>query len=417
MRLLHTSDWHLGHTLRDQPRTLEHARFLGWLLTRLIDPVDPPDALLVAGDVYDSANPPASAQAMFYRFLSAARRLRPQLDIIVTGGNHDSAARLDAPQPLLDALDVHVVGGLPRHGGQLDPARLIRPLHGPTGAVAAWVVAVPFLRPADLPRVTGDGDPLVEGVRAVYAQALDLARARRAPGQALVAMGHCFMGGGRLSERSERKVLGGNQHALPPDLFPSDVAYVALGHLHLAQAVGGDDRIRYSGSPLPLSLAEAHYRHQVLQVTLRGPDLDGVLPLYTPRPVPFWRLPADGPQPLEAVEAVLRALPDAPATQPPWRKPFVEVRVQLDGPTPDLRRRVEAALEGKGVRLVRLDAQRSGDGAALADGDATADLTQLTPEAVFRRRWAREHPGEPPAALLKAFHQLLDGVAAEEDTP
>ncbi|MCA9687737.1 MAG: exonuclease subunit SbcD, partial [Myxococcales bacterium] len=101
MRLLHTSDWHLGHTLRDQPRAMEHALFLGWLLERLL--VERPDSLLVAGDIYDSANPPASAQAMFYRFLSAARRLRPDLDLVVIGGNHDSAARLDAPHPLLEA--------------------------------------------------------------------------------------------------------------------------------------------------------------------------------------------------------------------------------------------------------------------------------------------------------------------------
>ncbi|MCA9548201.1 MAG: exonuclease SbcCD subunit D C-terminal domain-containing protein, partial [Myxococcales bacterium] len=380
--------------------------------------VERPDSLLVAGDIYDSANPPASAQAMFYRFLSAARRLRPDLDLVVIGGNHDSAARLDAPHPLLEAIGVHLVGGLPRRGADVDVERLLCPLTDARGAVRGWAVAMPFLRPADLPRLADAEDPLVAGVAARYAQALEAARARRKPGQALVALGHCFMGGGRTSDRSERKVLGGNQHALPVDVFPDDVAYVALGHLHLAQAVGGQDRVRYCGSPLPLSMAEAKYPHQVLQVTLSGAELVAVDALPTPRPVPFLRLPEEGPLPLDRVEARLRALPDAPAHQPGWKRPFLEVRVQLEGPTPDLRRRVEAALVGKGTRLVRLEATRGGDGTSLADPDPDARLTQLEPEAVFRRRWARDHDGDPPAHLLQAFHSLIEQAhAAEEVDP
>src|SRR5688572_7407237 len=149
MRLLHTSDWHLGHTLYDTSREAEHAAFLEWLLDTL--EAHKVDALLVAGDIFDTANPSAEAQASWYRFVAQARIRCPKLDVVVIGGNHDSAARLDAPDPLFAALDVRVVGGLPKARGSVDLERLLVPLKNAQGKVGAWVAAVPYLRPADLP--------------------------------------------------------------------------------------------------------------------------------------------------------------------------------------------------------------------------------------------------------------------------
>lgn len=409
MRILHTGDWHLGHTLRDQPRIEEHAAFLGWLLVRLTERVD--DALLIAGDVFDSANPPTSALSMFYRFLAAARAVHPTLDIIVIGGNHDSAARLDAPRPLLEALRVHMAGGLPRRDdGRLDPERLIYPLHRADGGVGAWAVAVPYLRPSD---VAATADDVVGAVRAVVAEAVALGAARREPGQALVLTGHCYLSGARLSEDSERKIQRGNQDALPLDVFPPEVAYVALGHLHLAQPVGAP-HVRYSGSPIPLSMREVDYPHQVVAVTLDGDSFAGVEALPVPRVVDMLRLPPEGHRPLAEVLPLLEALPELSPDTPRWRRPFLEVRVQIDGPEPDLRRQVEAALDGRAPRLVKLDVIRTGRGLALADHHAV-DLGTLAPEEVFRRRWARDHEGPPPDALLAAFHELRERVAQEED--
>ena len=151
MRLLHTSDWHLGHTLYDTSREAEHTAFLDWLLDTL--EAQKVDALLVAGDIFDTANPSAEAQASWYQFVARARRRCPRLDIVVIGGNHDSAARLDAPDPLFAALDVRVVGGLPRAQGVVDLERLLVPLRDAQGEVGAWVAAVPYLRPADLPLI------------------------------------------------------------------------------------------------------------------------------------------------------------------------------------------------------------------------------------------------------------------------
>jgi exonuclease SbcD len=409
MRLLHTSDWHLGHTLYDVSREAEHAAFLDWLLETLA--AQAVDALLVAGDIFDTANPSAEAQAAWYQFVARARRKLPRLDIVVIGGNHDSAARLDAPDPLFAALGVRVVGGLPRVKGELDWERLLVPVHDAKGKVGAWVVALPYLRPADLPPVPAEAaDRLVEGVREVYAQALAAARLRRQKGQALVAMGHCYMVGTELSELSERKILGGNQHALPVDLFPEDVAYAALGHLHKAQRVGGREGVRYSGSPLPLSLSEASYRHQVLLVELKGEALEQVKPLSVPRKVEVLRVPAGKAAPLDEVLEALKALPALDTEAPEWARPYLEVCVSLPRPEPALRRRVEEALEGRAARLVKLSPAYTGTGGALADAQPGLSLKERTPEDVFRARYARDYTEPPEPALLESFHSLLTQV-------
>jgi exonuclease SbcD len=273
------------------------------------------------------------------------------------------------------------------------------------------VAAVPYLRPADLPLVSEEaGDKLVAGVRSVYAEVLEAARAQREPGQALVAMGHCYMVGSELSALSERKILGGNQHALPVDLFPEDVAYAALGHLHKAQRVGGREGVRYSGSPLPLSLAEAHYAHQVLLVELDGEQLSSVRPLHVPRRVEMERVPKRDAATLEDVVALLEALPELEEGTPDWRRPYLEVCVALPRPEPALRRRVEEALTGKAARLVKLTPAYTGSGNALADERPGLSLKERTPEDVFRARYARDYTEPPEPALLEAFHSLLTQV-------
>jgi exonuclease SbcD len=410
LRLLHTSDWHLGHTLHDQSRRYEHARFLGWLLDQL--EAEQVDVLLVAGDVFDTANPSAEAQQTLYHFLAAARVRVAALDIIVVGGNHDSAARLDAPDPLLRALNIRVVGGLHREGGRIDHERMLVPVRGSGGAVEGWVVAVPFLRVFELPDADGE-DPLIEGVRRVYAEAIEAARAKRQPGQAIVALGHCYMTGTALSELSERRVLGGNQHALPADIFPEDVAYVALGHLHRAQRVGGREGVRYSGSPIPLSLTEASYRHQVCIVEIEGERLVGVRELPVPRAVPILKIPEGGPRELDEVLRLLEALPPFAEGLGEGERPYLEVEVAMPRPEPSMRRRIEEAVAGKAARLLRIGVQLEGSGRALVEVFANRSLTELQPEQVFRECYRRIYAGDPPPDLLEAFSDLEERVHAE----
>mgnify|MGYP005810489533 CR=1 FL=1 len=423
MRLLHTSDWHLGQTLHNFDRTHEHQCFLDWLLDTIV--AEEADALLIAGDVFDNSNPSAASQRQLYRFLQQARVRAPQLDIVVIAGNHDSPGRLEAPGPLLEAHGTRVVGHVVRDAaGNIDLERFIVPLAGKNGDVKAWCVAIPFLRPGDVPRVAPAADAgaddafdaYLAGIRLLYRQAYELARARAGAGQAIVAMGHCHMVGGDASPDSERRIVIGGTEALHASMFDPDIAYAALGHLHLAQRVGGQDRLRYSGSPLPLSFAEVGYKHQVLRIDLDGARAAAIEPLHVPRAVELLRVPAS-PAPVKQAIAELVGLdlPDRPREA--W--PYLEVRVLLDAPEPGLRAQVEAALEGKPVRLAKIEPTRRAAPAPGVEAALSLDqLAQLQPDDIFRRLWQQRFGTDAPDDQLAAFAELLlpaDGAAKSRE--
>jgi exonuclease SbcD len=405
MRLLHTSDWHLGQTLHGHERGWEHQRFLDWLLDVLVS--HDIDALLVSGDIFDNANPSAASQHMLYRFLTAARGRVPHLNIVLIAGNHDSPGRLEAPAPFLNAFDAHVLGVIQRDtAGEIDIARLVVPLRDRAGATVAWCLAIPFLRLSDVPRLETQGDAYLAGIAALYRQVQAHAGALRQPGQALIALGHCHMAGGQVSEQSERRIVIGGAEMLSSALFDADIAYAALGHLHLAQKVGGQERIRYSGSPLPLSFAEIDYPHQVLKVELDGAELASVEAIAVPRAVPLLRVPKTA-SPLAEVEAALAAL-DLEAVEVAAR-PYLEVQVLLDQPEPGLRARIEAALADKPVRLARIDARvAQRDNAESVAPLSLDELGQLDPLAIFNNAYAAKYGDAPPADLLAAFNEILN---------
>ena len=425
LRLLHTSDWHLGHTLHGRERRFEHQRFLAWLLEALVEARA--DALLIAGDVFETANPPASAITDFNQFLATLRRRLPALDVVVIAGNHDSALRLDAMAPMMEFANIHVIGGLPRdESGAIEVDRLLIPLRDHSGAIAAWLAAVPFLRTADLapPEQAAEdaeqdewrSDPLIRGVEQVYAELLAAAQARAEPGQALIATGHLYMRGVAVSELSERKILGGNQHAIPRAVFPDAWAYVGLGHLHLAQAVEQSEQVRYCGSPLPLSLSEADYTHQVLLASFDGPELAVCQTIEIPRAVQMLRIPEQGPKPLDDVLFELQQLPlDAGLEPECW--PWLEVRVRLDEPQPELRARIDRALRSRPVRLLKITVERSGVGGSFADFPNRRELDRIDPQQVFIDCYERGYGSKPDDELLAAFHELRESVHLDEDRP
>jgi exonuclease SbcD len=405
LRLLHTADWHLGHVLREFDRTFEHERLVAWLLDTLER--ESVDAVLVAGDVFDAANPPTAAQNLWFRFLVEAWRRVPHLQVVVIGGNHDSAARLDATDPFLRAMGrLHVVGGVPRNDGAPDVARLVVPLKDRDGTVRAWVAAVPFLRASETG--AGSDDAVADGTRRFYAEVLAEARSRREPGQALVAMGHLYVAGSQVSALSERKLVVGNQVAVSHDLFPEDVGYVALGHLHLAQRVGGRDNVRYSGSLLPLDLSERGYEHQVVLVDVDGANATA-RPVRLPRFVEILHVPGSGKA--GTVDEVLQELARLPGrgAGPEVERPLLQVAVSLQHPDPMLRQAVEGALDGKEARFARLTVETAGSGLALGDVEVRA-IGDLDPEEVFRAKHDKDFGSPPSGDLLVAFHELLDQV-------
>ena len=407
IRIIHTSDWHLGQEIHGFDRGVEHDAFLDWLASQLIE-LDA-DVLIVTGDVYDTVNPPIPAQQRLYQFLRRTLTERPHIQIVLIGGNHDSATRLELPKHLLDANRVHLIGGMPRHNGQPMAAQTLIELRDKTGASRAVCAAVPYLRPGDLPTVSSGVHPL----RALYQEVIEAARAMRED-LPLIVTGHLHMSGGAVSELSERRIVIGGEEAVSSDIFPASVAYVALGHLHKPQSISGQTVIRYAGSPFPMSVAEKDYHHSIVVIDLDGTAGMKTNLVRTPRPVAFLRVPTVGAAPLSSVEDELRRMEiDDPGEH---RRPFLEIAVRLDGPEPELRQRIEVALEGKPVRLTRIVRQTEGQGDALADTvEGDTELDELEPAHVFARRHIEEYGVEPPADLKKAFDEVLTGLSSPDD--
>ena len=270
--VIHTADWHLGARLRDLDRAGEHAAFLAWLTDTCES--EAADLLVIAGDVFDSANPPQSALKMWYDFLAALRARCPRCPVVAVAGNHDSPQVLEAAGAPLAGLDVHIIGVMPDH-----PEACLRTFADKSGNPALVCAAVPFLRDRDLRRggdESGSGDitaQLRDGIRGCYEAVAAAVQPLKAKGLAVLVTGHLTVSGGSRSD-SERDIHVGNLGAVDAGIFGPEFDAVALGHLHRPQSAG-DGRIRYSGSPVALSFSEWQDKKQVRVLTFAGGVLTG----------------------------------------------------------------------------------------------------------------------------------------------
>ena len=410
IRILHSADWHLGQTLMGWPRDHEHEAALAELVEVAV--AREVDALVVAGDIFDTQNPSARAERLFYDTLVTLRRRIPHLTMIVTAGNHDPAGRLEAPRPILGSLGIHAVGTVGRGADGIDLDRHLVALRDRDGTVGAYVLALPYLGPAALPPIDRRGDepgsPVVRAVRSFHATALAAARARigSAP---LVVTGHLAVGGAIESEGAERRILIGGEHAVPVDLFPADLAYVALGHLHRAQAMGRPT-VRYAGSLFPLSATERAYDHGVTVVTIDGASV-AVEPVGLARPVPFLRVPERGtatPEEIETAIAGLGLAADLPVEVRPW----VQLALRLDRPAPGLKAELDRVAEAFPVRLVGHTIERPETSPGAPEGAVAppVDLAERDPEDLFRLAFGRHHGVGPEPVHLDAFAAIREEV-------
>lgn len=409
IRILHTADWHLGQTFFGYDRTQEHEHFLDWLAGVLTK--NKIDVLIVAGDVFDVSNPSAASQRMFYRFIHRVTTENPRLQLVVVAGNHDSAARLESPLPLLQEMRTEIKGIVRKQNGKIDYEHLLVELKNAAGEVEALCLAVPFLRQGDYPVVDTEGNPYAEGVKELYARLLKYALKKRTDGQALVAVGHLLATGSEIAEKdhSERIIIGGLE-SVPPESFPEQIVYTALGHIHKAQRVSGRENIRYAGSPLPMSFAEKHYHHGVVKVTLdEGWAVEIEKLEYTPL-VRLLSIPATEAAAPDEVLDELRGL-ELPEDEP---MPYLEVKVKLSEPEPMLRQQVEEILEGKPVRLARIVSfYRQAAEGSVEEEVLTAGLQEMNPLQIVKATFENSYQTEMPEELVNLFQEACRTINLE----
>lgn len=414
LKIIHTADWHLGQTFFGYDRDEEHDVFLDWLSNMLVEKEI--DVLLIAGDVFDVANPSAVAQRRFFRFLRKTTNRNKLLQIVIIAGNHDSAARLEAPVPLLEEMNTHIVGVIKRkENGEIDFDSLLLPLYDKSRKQQAWCMAVPFLRQGDYPAAEGESDTYVSGIGRMYNRLYAYATTKRGVNQAIIALGHLHVSGAELSEgdRSERVIMGGLE-SVSSDAFNEGIAYTALGHIHKAQRVGGREAVRYSGSPLPMSFSESRYRHQVVCIELDGETVCKIEPLFIPRTVDLLRVPEKPCPPNEVIE-LLSALPEQDEYDKPI--PFLEVKVLLSEPEPSFRHQVEEVLKNKRVRLTSIIPSYPEREAGKEKVPLSfTDLQKIAPLDMLKRVFAGKYHADMPEELQHLFLTVTEELNTKEGT-
>lgn len=397
MKIIHTADWHLGQTFYGYDRGREHAAFLDWLCD--IVGTTEADLLLIAGDVFDSPNPSAEAQRIFYHFLTRITNENRNLQVVITAGNHDSAARLEAPNPLLGIFNTTVSGVVHYINGDIDYDRMIVPLKN-----GGCCLAVPYLRHNDLP----ESDSYSEGVAKLYTELYN--RAHERGYHPIIAMGHLQASGAEVTvgDSSEYAIIGGME-GVDTTFANEGIAYTALGHLHKAQRVAHRDNVRYSGAPLPMSFAE---RNNTQGVTLALLDENGcnVEKIAFDVPVKLKTIPAK-PEPVENVIKALSGLPDGMQDE---TSPYLEVKVLINGVDPTLRQQIEEAVAGKKVRLVRIQTTSEIQAAEEHRQPMTYDdFKRKEPSEIIQDIYKRECGQDMPHYLLEKLNEIIKEVRNE----
>ncbi|MBN1178236.1 MAG: exonuclease subunit SbcD [Anaerolineae bacterium] len=400
VRILHTSDWHLGLSTGCVSRLPEQQRFLAWLAALLAEQAV--DALVVAGDVFDSMQPSAEAQEAYYRFLAglAATGVR---DVVVVGGNHDSPSRLDAPREVLAALGVHVVGGLAAPEEPLDMAVVPLRRRG-SETVEAVCLAVPYVHEYRLGVRTTDLDrgAVAEAFRVrfteLYSRLVDRAQALYS-GLPVIATGHMVLGEVRREDYTAEIHQVGFIKGLPASVLDPRLAYTALGHIHRAYPVE-EGHAWYSGSPLPVSVADCTVARNVLLVELPEAGPPAIAPIRVPV---FRELRVIEGSPVDLVRDLKALTSSAPLP------PLVHVRACLDGPEPRLRETITAALDAHAEpkRPVLIGVQEVFVGATEdVDPVPQAGLDEMTEAEVFARLCQATRTTDAEE-LQRAFATLL----------
>jgi exonuclease SbcD len=399
MKILHTSDWHLGRSLYGRKRYEEFDAFLTWLAQLLTE--EEIDVLLVAGDVFDNTAPSNRAQEMYYRFLYrvAASSCR---HVVIVAGNHDSPSFLDAPRELLRHLQIYIVGSISTNS---DEEVLV--LKDSQGEAELIICAVPYLRDRDIrsfesgETVEDKDRKLVEGIRDHYTKVGRRAAnirdqlERRVP---IIAMGHLFAAGGRTLEGDGvRELYVGSLAHVGVDIFPEFIDYLALGHLHSAQTVGGQEKYRYAGAPLPMGFAEAGRPKSVIKLDWTEQQF-----AIEPVEVPLWqklcRVRGDLDQIAQQLDELIRS----------GTKAWLEIVYEGKEIVSDLREQLDTAIAGSELEILRVFNQRIWDQEMSLSGSGEL-LSELDAREIFQRcMHAYEVPDEQRAGLLQLYDEIIN---------
>ncbi|QHM70104.1 exonuclease subunit SbcD [Mixta intestinalis] len=407
MRIIHTSDWHLGQFFYTRSRAAEHQAFFHWLIDRVEE--HQVDAVIVAGDIFDTGSPPSYARELYNRFVVDLQRTGCQL--IVLGGNHDSVATLNETRALLACLNAQVIAA-----ASGDPQEQVLTLTTRQGEPGAILCAIPFLRPRDIMRSQAGQSgkqkqlTLLNAITDYYQQSYHHARALSQQAEQplpVIATGHLTTVGVSKSD-AVRDIYIGTLDAFPAQAFPP-ADYIALGHIHRPQRIANSEHIRYSGSPLPLSFDELGSEKSVFLVSFAGGKLEQVEAL----PVPCFQPMQTIRGTLAEIEAQLRPFADLSRAQPVW----LDIEITTQEYLHNMQQHIQALTEGLPVEVLLMRRSREQRERALARLQ-NETLSELKVEEVFERRLEQEEKTDEMQLrrIRHLFSDTLDRLQQGEES-
>lgn len=423
MKILTTSDWHLGNLFHGNDRLPEHRHFLNWLLDQIKR--HRPDALLIAGDIFDNGNPSAAAQGAYYEFLADATQACAGMTIVITAGNHDSSNRLEAPRPLLERYNVEIRGNVRRtwvpadetNGSQgcwqTDYNDLIIPLHG-SDSVDAVVLAVPYLR-SD---VVAD-ESYSRGVNRFLHELT--ARARLLyPDAPTIMMAHLYARGTDIAkDDASEKIIVGGQEEVSINAWDDHPDYMTCGHIHKRQHIWGTDWARYTGSALPMSFAEKDYHHGVDLVNIdssRHADVD-FLEYYPQHRLRILPETDEALTPKKLQKLIKNELADRQGNRLSDRFEYVVLRVMVEKVSPDDIRDLEALIATKDAVLCKIQKIMPQLDLSTLDGSQHItnidDILNRDPIDTLREAFAIKHGVEMSARQEEMIRGVMDELTID----
>jgi len=406
IKVLHTADWHLGKRFEQMDLHADHQYFLDWLIGTIND--NQIDVLLVAGDIFDTGNPPNTALKQYYDFLWKVKSTCCK-QVVIIGGNHDSVATLNAPKDLLKHLNVHVVGGVPD-----DINEEIIPVTNEGENTELVICAVPFLRDKDI-RLSISGETYLEretrikeGIAEHYRNLVPLIADYKNANIPIIAAGHLFAAGAKTSD-SEKDIHAGNLGQIGSADFPVEFNYIALGHLHRPQMVNKQGHIRYSGSPVALGFSEHDHAKLVLIVSFDSGALIAVDEINVPAFRRCYRIKSDE----ASVIKDFAALKDDGLLLPAWVEIEVETNHYLQGIEEQLYniKSTKPFIEAIVIRQTRIDKIRNIN----QHISEAQDLNDLSPARVFEMRCEGMFPGSDHSALVQTFAEAVEKFGQMEN--
>ena len=388
MRILHTSDWHIGHRLYEQPRIEEHRQFLDWLLTTLQK--NAVDVLLVAGDIFDTALPSSEATNLYYQFLFQLYD-KTHAHAVITAGNHDSPVNLAAPQEFLRMGRIHVIGVAS------EPAECVvtLPVENPSVAIAA----VPYLSESELSHISFETEPerserYRERLRELYRRCVEY----MPPGLPKILMGHIFVHGGQAGD-SERNIQIGGAAAMQVSDFPDDVTYVALGHLHRPHAISGASYpVQYAGSPLPLRFNEANYSKKVYLLDVPTAGSVGVEEIE----IPIFKELCTVSGNFDEVGQI--------AMSPEWNGKYIQVQLKLNRPEVGISDKIREMFHQHGGEVLSVEVELP----AQTERQEIPIEEMRQPTEIFEQFYKEKFNESPDELMMKTFNELLQLVEEEK---